>query len=42
MGALYPLESLPGFLHSLHPLPAALAVPFSSVAVVTNGLHLRR
>ncbi|SPD72095.1 Copper-exporting P-type ATPase A [uncultured Desulfobacterium sp.] len=41
-GALYPIETLPGFLRHLHPILAALAMAMSSIAVVSNSLLLTR
>jgi len=41
-GVLYPFESLPSMLRSLHPIMAALAMSLSSVTVVSNSLRLYR
>ena len=41
-GVLYPLEFLPVFLRTLHPILAALAMAMSSITVVSNSLLLYR
>lgn len=41
-GVLYPWEIFPGFLRSLHPILAALAMAASSITVVSNSLLLAR